>query len=246
MAHRAHAEIKGEAVDYKDGDTALQGYLAYDDALPGPRPGILVAHEWWGHDGYARQRAEMLAKLGYVAFALDMYGKGVVAKDPQEAMKLAGPFRADQALMRTRARAGLEVLLAHARVDKKHAAAIGYCFGGTVCLELARAGAPLAGVVSFHGGLETKNPDDARNIKGKVLVCTGGDDSAVPPAQVATFEDEMRKGGVDWQVIVYGGAKHAFTNPQADSHNLANVAYNEKADKRSWQAMQDFLNEIFK
>lgn len=237
--------VKTEVIEYRHGEAVLQGYLAYDDAIQGKRPGVLVVHEWRGHDAYVRKRAEQLAQLGYIAFALDMYGKGVFAKDHKEAGALAGAYKNDRTLMRTRASAGLKVLKKHPLTDTKRIAAIGYCFGGTTVLELARGGADLVGVVSFHGALDTPNPGDARNIKGKVLVLHGGDDPRVPSAQVAAFEEEMRKAGVDWQIVIYGGAVHSFTVPEAGNDPSKGAAYNEKADKRSWEAMKLFFAEIF-
>ncbi len=242
----ARAEVKTEVVEYRHGDVVLEGYLAYDDAIPGKRPGVLVVHEWMGHNPYVRKRAEQLAGLGYVAFALDMYGKGVRAKDAKEAAALAGKYKGDRPLMRARAGAGLDVLRKHARVDPSRLAAIGYCFGGTAALELARGGADLVSVVTFHGGLDTPTPGDARNIKGKVLALHGGDDPFVPMKQVEAFQEEMRKGGVDWQFVSYGGAVHSFTNPEAGSDNSKGAAYNERADRRSWEAMKTFFAETLK
>jgi dienelactone hydrolase len=240
------AALRTEVIEYKHGDVVLEGYLAYDDAVKGKRPGIIVVHEWWGLNPYARVRTEQLAKLGYIAFAIDMYGKGVRAKDPAEAGSLSGIYRGNRPLMRSRANAGLEVLRNHPLADVNRIAAIGYCFGGTVVLETARSGAELAGVVSFHGGLSTPNPSDAKNIKGKVLVLHGADDPAVPPDQVIAFQDELRKAGVDWQMVSYGGAVHSFTNPEAGNDPSRGAAYNEKADNRSWEAMKTFFGEIFK
>jgi dienelactone hydrolase len=245
MVMSAQAKLHSEAVIYHDGGTALQGYLVYDDAVSGPRPGVLVAHEWWGLNNYPKHRADMLAQLGYIALALDMYGNGYVAATQPDAQAKATGLYANPALMRSRARAGLEVLRRHPLCDTTRVAAIGYCFGGKVALELARDGAPLTGVVTFHGALKTANPDDAKNIKAKVLVCHGGDDPFVPAADVAAFEDEMRKGGVEWQVNVYGGAVHAFTNPASGNDPTKGVAYNAAADKRSWEAMKNFCAEIF-
>jgi dienelactone hydrolase len=239
------AAVKTEVIEYKHGETVLEGYLAYDDAAKEKRPGVLIVHEWTGHNPYVRKRAEQLAKLGYVAFALDMYGKGVLAKSPQQAATLAAPFKMDRKKMRARATAGLDVLREQRHVDLKRLSAIGYCFGGTTVLELARDGAELAGVVSFHGDLGTPHPEDAKNIKAKVLALHGADDPFVPPEQVAGFEDEMRKAKVDWELIKYGDAVHSFTNPGAGDDKKRGAAYNEKADKRSWQAMQSFLGEIF-
>jgi dienelactone hydrolase len=246
MATGAQAAIRTEKVVYRHGDTELVGFLAYDDAVKGTRPGVLVAPEWWGLNDYARRRAEQLAGLGYVAFALDMYGKGKTTSDPKEAGQLAGTFRNDRRLMRARASAGLDVLKNRPQVDPARLAAIGYCFGGTVVLELARSGADLKGVVSFHGGLATPNPADAKNIKGKVLVLHGADDTFESSAEIAAFQEEMRQARVDWQMVYYGGAVHSFTNPDADRAGIKGVAYNEAADRRSWQAMRDFFAEIFK
>jgi len=241
----AHGAIRTEVVDYRHGGTVLEGYLAYDDSIQGKRPGVIVVHEWWGINNYVRMRAEQLAKLGYIAFAIDMYGKGVRAKDAKEAGSLSSTYRSDRALMRSLANAGLEVLRNHSLTDVNRIAAIGYCFGGTTVLEMARSGAQLVGVVSFHGGLGTPNPEDAKNIKGKVLVLHGADDPAVPPDQVMAFQDEMRKGGVDWYFVSYGGAVHSFTNPDSGSDPSKGAAYNGKADKRSWEAMKLFFAEIF-
>jgi len=239
----ARAEVKTEVVEYRHGDAVLEGYLAYDDSFQGKRPGVLVVHEWNGHNPYVRKRAEQLARLGFVGFALDMYGKGVRAKDAKEAAALAAIYKGDRKLMRARAASGLDVLRNHARVDRTRLAAIGYCFGGTAVLELARSGADLVSVVSFHGGLDTPTPGDARNIKGKVLALHGGDDPYVPTKQVEAFQEEMRKGGVDWQFVSYGGAVHSFTNPEAGSDNSKGAAYNERADRRSWEAMKTFFAE---
>jgi dienelactone hydrolase len=242
----AQAEVKSEVVEYRHGDVVLEGYLAYDAALKGKRPGVLVVHEWQGHNPYVRKRAEQLARLGYVAFALDMYGKGMIAKDAKEAAALAGIYKGDRKLMRTRAAAGLDVLRGRPETDPKRLAAIGYCFGGTTVLELARSGADLASVVSFHGGLDTPTPEDAGNIKGKVLALHGGDDPFVPVKQVEAFQEEMRKGGVDWQFVSYGGAVHSFTNPGSGNDNSKGAAYNERADRRSWEAMKAFFAETLK
>ncbi len=245
-AVNVQAALRTEVIEYKHGDVVLEGYLAYDGAVKGKRPGVIVVHEWWGLNPYARMSTEQLAKLGYIAFAIDMYGKGVRAKDPAEAGSLSGIYRGNRPLMRSRANAGLEVLRNHPLANVNRIAAIGYCFGGTVVLEMARSGAELAGVVSFHGGLCTPNPGDAKNIKGKVLVLHGADDPAVPPDQVIAFQDELRKAGVDWQMVSYGGAVHSFTNPEAGNDPSRGAAYNEKADKRSWEAMKTFFGEIFK
>ncbi len=242
----AQAAVKSESVEYKQGDAILEGYLAYDDALKGKRPGVLVVHEWWGLNDYIKSRADQLAQMGYMVFAPDIYGKGKRAKDPKEAGQLAGTYWKDRKLLRERANAGLDMLMKNQLTDTKRVAAIGYCFGGTTVLELARGGADIAGVVSFHGGLDTPDVNDAKKIKAKVLVLTGADDPNVPPAQILAFADEMRKAAVDWELVMYGGAVHSFTNPAAGNDPSKGAAYNEKADRRSWQGMKDFFAEIFK
>ena len=220
--------------------------LAWDDAVQGKRPGVLIVHEWTGVGDYVQMRARKLAEMGYVAFAADIYGKGVRPKTPQEAAAQAGNYKKDRKLMRARVLAGLEVLRKNPLCDPKRIAAIGYCFGGTCVLELARSGADIAGVVSFHGGLDTPTPEDAKNIKCKVLVLHGGDDPHVPRKDVEAFEDEMRAGGVDWQLVVYGGAVHSFTNPAAGNDKSKGAAYDARADRRSWEAMKAFFAEILK
>lgn len=239
------AAIKTQNVEYKQGNTVLQGYLAYDDAIKGKRPGVLVVHEWNGLQSYAIQRTEQLAKLGYVAFAADIYGKGIRPKTPEESGKQATIYRNNRQLLRDRANAGLKVLQSNPLTDVKRIAAIGYCFGGGTVLELARSGANIAGVVSFHGNLDTPNPNDAKNIKAKVLVLHGADDPFVPKEQVTAFENEMRQANVDWQLISYGGVVHAFTNPEQKGE-LKGALYNPIADQRSWQDMRQFFAEIFR
>lgn len=241
----AQAAIKTEVVEYYHGNAVLQGYLAYDDTTTDKRPGILVVHDWTGLRDYTKKRAEQLAGLGYVAFAIDMYGKGIRPTDPKDAGSQASIYKSDRALMRERAKSGLEVLLSQPNVDLSKTCAIGYCFGGTTVLELARSGADLKGVVSFHGGLDTPKPEDAKNIKGKVLILHGADDPYAPKEQVLALEDEMRKAGVDYQVHLYGGAVHSFTVPDAGDDPSKGAAYNATADKRSWAAMRDFFSEIF-
>lgn len=246
LAASVHATIQTKTVEYKQGDTTLEGFVAYDDAIKGARPGVLVVHQWMGLTDYEKHRAEMLARLGYIAFCADIYGKGVRPQNAAEAGAQAGKYKSDRQLLRARVNAGLDALRQQPLVDPKRIAAIGYCFGGTTVLELARSGADVAGVVSFHGGLDAPDPADGKNIKCKVLVCHGADDRASSPQEIAAFENEMRAGGVDWQFIKYGGAVHAFTQPMAGNDNSKGAAYNEKADKRSWEAMKQFFAEIFK
>jgi dienelactone hydrolase len=240
------AAVKTQVVEYRQGGATLEGYLAWDDAIQGQRPGVLVVHEWTGLGDYVKARARKLAEMGYVAFAADIYGKGVRPRAPQEAAAEAGKYKQDRNLMRARVRAGLTLLAANPRCDPKRVAAIGYCFGGTCALEIARSGADIAGVVSFHGGLDTPTPEDAKNIKCKVLVLHGGDDPHVPQKDVEAFENEMRAGGVDWQLVVYGGAVHGFTNPASGNDKSRGAAYDAKADRRSWEAMKVFFAEICK
>jgi dienelactone hydrolase len=244
FAAAGRAAVHSETGPYKHGDTVLEGYLAYDDAIQGKRPGILVVHEWLGLSDHAKKRAEMLAELGYVAFAADMYGKGVQGTGPQDGMKLSAPFKADRKLMRARATAGLDVLRSNPKVDTTKLGAIGFCFGGTTVLELARAGTDLRGVVAFHAGLGTPMAAQAGAVKAKVLVCHGGDDPHVPPAEVQAFRDEMQKAGAAWQLIAYGNAVHSFTNPAAND-KAHGMAYNAEADRESWKAMKDFFAEVF-
>lgn len=241
----AQAALHTQVIGYKHGDTELEGFLAYDDAVQGKRPGVIIVHDWTGHNPYARRRAEEVARLGYVAFAIDMYGKGVRAKTAQDGPKLAAPFKNDRLLMRARAGAALDVFKAQAQVDPQRIAAMGYCFGGTTALEMARGGMDLVGVVSFHGDLSSPRPDDAKNVKAKVLALHGADDPFVPRKDVEAFEDEMTKGHVDWQLVVYSDAVHSFTNPDAGSDKSRGSAYNAKADHRSWVAMQNFFTEVF-
>jgi dienelactone hydrolase len=245
VATAGRAAVHTETVTYKHGDTVLEGYLAYDAAKPGQRPGVLVVHEWLGLNDHAKKRAEMLAGLGYVAFACDMYGKGVRGATPQDGPKLSAPFKEDRKLMRARATAGLDVLRKHPLVDTTKLAAIGFCFGGTTALELARGGTDLRGVVGFHAGLGTSMPAQPGQVKAKVLVCHGADDPHVPPAEVQAFEEEMRKAGADWELNAYGNAVHSFTN-KAAKDRAHGTEYNAEADRRSWQAMRDFFGEVFK
>jgi dienelactone hydrolase len=241
----APAALRGETVEYRHGETVLEGFLAWDDSLPGARPGVLVVHEWTGIGPYVKRRVDELARLGYVAFAADIYGKGVRPAGGAEAAKTASIYKDDRPLMRARAQAGFDVLRAHPLVDRARVAAIGYCFGGTTALELARSGAPLAGVVSVHGGLGTPLPADPGGVKAAVLVLHGADDPFVPPEEVRAFEAEMRRAGADWRLVAYGGAVHSFTNPEAGSDPSRGAAYDARADRRSWRDMQVFFEEIF-
>ncbi len=246
VAQPAHAALQSRTVTYKLGAVAMEATVHFDDAVRGKRPAVLVVHDWMGPSAFSRGRAEELAKLGYVAMSADVYGKDTRPKDAKEAMAAAGALKNDRALLRQRARLALDTLLAQPEADASHVAAIGYCFGGTTVLELARSGAPVHATVSFHGGLDTPNPADAKAIVGKVLALHGADDPFVPPAHVAAFQAEMRDAKVDWQLIAYGGAVHAFAVPGAGNDPSKGAAYQEKADHRSWQAMRALLAETFK
>lgn len=241
----AAAKVITRTVEYTEDGTTLEGFLAYDDAVTGKRPGVLVVHQWMGLTDNERMRAKMLAEMGYVAFAADVYGKGVRPQNREEAAAEAGRYYGDRALWRARVAAGLATLKGQELVDTSRVAAIGYCFGGGAVLELARSGADVAGVVSFHGSLGTPNPDDARNVRGRILVCHGSVDPYVKPEEVAGFLAEMEAARVDYQFIRYAGAVHAFTQKGAGDDPSQGAAYNANADRRSWQHMKDFFAEIF-
>lgn len=245
LSATAGAEVITRDIEYRQGDTVLQGHLAYSTQGPARKPGILVVHDWMGPGAFSKNRADQLARLGYVALAVDIYGKGVRPANPKEAAATAAIYKNDRALLRERIRAALDELRRQAMVDIGNIAAIGYCFGGTTVLELARSGADVKGVVSFHGGLDTPTPDDAKNIHAKVLVLHGADDPFVPEDQVKAFENEMRSGNVDWQLVKYSKAVHAFTNPEAGIDNSKGAAFNAEADFRSWKEMQSFFKELF-
>ena len=245
VATDARAEIETRRITYKDGDTTLVGHLYYDVEQAGQRPGVLVVHEWWGLNKYARTRARMLAEMGYVAFALDMYGQGKSTTERHTAQEWATAHYKDLTMMRRRAALGLNVLRSEALVDKKRIAAIGYCFGGSTVLQLAYAGADIAGVVSFHGNTLPPSEEDVKRIKAGILVCHGAADPFVPQERLQSFVDAVNGKGVDFQVIQYGGAVHSFTNPGAGDDNASGSAYNAKADARSWAHMQVYFEELF-
>ena len=240
-----NADVKTRELEYRQGETVLQGFIAWDDAVRGKRPGVLVVHEWWGHNVHARHQARRLAEAGYIGFALDMFGKGKVATHPQDAQAFVNEVTKDPAVLAARFNAALEQLKRDPHVDTTRLAAIGYCFGGAVVLDMARAGAPLAAVVTFHGALATKAPAQPGKVKARVLVLTGGADPFVPPEQVEAFKREMQAAGVRVEVISYPGAKHGFTNPDAGQYGMAQLAYDAEADRQSWAAMLKLLKEVF-
>jgi len=244
------AAVEGREIDYRAADgTVLKGYLAVDAAAAGRHPGVLVVHEWWGHNDYARQRAEMLAALGYPALAVDMYGDGRQAGHPEDAGKFAAAVRSNLPLMQERFRAALALLRAQPQVDPQRVAAIGYCFGGSVVLEMARAGVDLKGVASFHGSLEGGSTARTGQVTAQVLVLNGAADSFIPAEQIAAFKAEMEAAGVTYRFVNYPGALHSFTNPDADDYarrfNMP-VGYHAEADRESWAELQRFFAEIFR
>jgi len=246
----SHAAVQGKEVTYSAADgTKLKGYIAYDDAVQGKRPGILVVHEWWGHNEYARKRARMLAEQGYTALALDMYGDGKQAHHPDDAMKFSSEVSNNEKLAKARFDAALDLLKKEKTVDGDNIAAIGYCFGGAVALNMARLGEPLKAVVSFHGSLGTTHPAEAGKVKARVASFTGEADPFIPAEQVAAFRQEMDKAGVTYKAVTYPGAQHAFTNPEAVKYGQEfklPLAYNEAADKDSWKQGLAFLADAFK
>jgi dienelactone hydrolase len=233
-------------IDYRAGAVNLRGYLAFDDSNAGRRPGVLVFHEGLGLGDFVMARARRLAELGYVALAADMFGDRRNARNLTEVAKLVGELRAEPETLRARGHAALATLAALPQVDASRMAAVGFCFGGSVVLELARDGADLAAAVSFHGVLTTRTPAVSGKVKASVLVLTGADDPLAPPDQVAAFETEMRAAEVkDWQVISYGNTLHGFTNPAADGSMMRTALYSAQADRRSWASMRGLLEEVF-
>ncbi len=236
--------IQTRTIDYQDGDVDLQGYLAWDDAVEGKRPGVMIAHAWAGRSDFENGKAEALAKLGYVGFALDNFGRGIIGTNKAENSALIQPFLDDRAMLQRRLQIALEVLKGLDEVDASRVAAIGFCFGGLCVLDLARTGTDIRGVVSFHGLFGSPGNTAGNKIKAKVLALHGWDDPMAPPDQVVSLAEELSSMGADWQVHGYGNTMHAFTNPQANDPDFGTV-YSPDADRRSWNAMQDFLSEIF-
>jgi dienelactone hydrolase len=242
-------KIQGKTVEYSAQGVVMKGYLAYDENIKGKRPGVLVVHEWWGLNDYARKRAQMLAGLGYTALAVDMYGEGKQATNPPDAEKLSSEVMKDFDVAKARFVAAMDFLKQQPTVDPTRIAAIGYCFGGSVVLSMAGQGVDLKGVASFHGTLAAVKPPQPGMVKAKILVFNGGADKFNTPQQIEAFKQEMKAAGADFQFISYPGAMHSFTNPDANAYgkkfNLP-LAYNANADKKSWNEMKNFLSPIFK
>jgi dienelactone hydrolase len=241
----ARAEVKTREITYTHGGVTFKGHLAWDDAAQGQRPGVLVCHEWWGLNAYARKRAEQLAALGYVAFACDMYGEGKFTEHPKEAAEMAGAVRKDVKTWQARAQAALKVLKEQKGVDPRRLAAIGYCFGGSTALELAYSGADLAAVVTFHAALPALEGEQGPGIKAKLLICHGADDPFVTQEALHKARVGWDKAGVDYEINIYGHAQHSFSVPGIDRVGVKGLSYNAEADRRSWQAMQDLFAEVF-
>ena len=241
----AQGAVVTKTISYRQNGVDFQGYLAVDNSQKGKRPGILIVHEWWGLNDYARHRAEQLASLGYVAFALDMYGKNKVTDHPSQAKEFMTQVTENVNTWRQRALAGLNILRNQPNTDPNKIAAIGYCFGGSTVQQLAYSGADIKGIVSFHGSLLPPPASAARQIKAKFLICHGAADPFTKPEMIPAYISAMNASGIDWQMVIYGHAKHSFTNPGADKYGMPQLGYNRQADLRSWQAMKQFFNEIF-
>ncbi len=244
-ATNVQAQVLTKNVTYQHDGVALEGYLAYDDSIKGKVPAVLIVHEWWGLNDYARKRAEQLAAMGYVAFALDMYGKGKVTEHPKQAAEWMRQTNSNVLLWQQRALAGLEVLKNEPRTDTARIAAIGYCFGGATVQQLAYSGANVRGVVSFHGSLLPPTPEQVKEVKAKFLICHGSADPFIKAENVQNYVAAMNETDLDWQMIIYGGAKHSFTNPDADKAGMPALEYSKSADHRSWWHMKQFFDEIF-
>lgn len=240
----ARASIKSEVIEYKDGNTVLEGFMVYDDAKMGPRPVVLIVHQWMGLGEHEKNSAQRLAEQGYLAFAIDVYGKGVRPTDPAEAGKLAGQYKSDIKLLRQREKAALDFIAKNKLADSKRMVIMGYCFGGTGALEAARADLPVVAAVSFHGGLSTPAPQNTKKMKPKLLVMHGAMDPYVPAKEVEGFMKEMNDAKADYQFIAYSGAVHAFTQKSAGNDVSKGAAFNEVAEQRSWKALIGFLGEV--
>ena len=240
------AKVITEAVTYTEAGEEYTGYVSYDNAIKGKRPGVMVVHEWWGLDDYAKRRTEMLARLGYVAFAVDMYGTGKVTDSPDQAREWMTEATADVEWWRERAMAGIRYLKNHKLVDADKIAAIGYCFGGGTVLQLAYGGLDINGIVSFHGSLPIADESAFGKIKTRMLIAHGNADPFIPRETVTKFQDTLDKAKADWHMITYGNVLHSFTNPKSDTRGMAALKYDKQADEHSWQAMQYFFKDIFK
>lgn len=236
--------ISVETVSYKEGDVELEGYIARDSKTAKKQPVVLIVHDWMGNGDFSKEKAKKIAELGYVGFAVDIYGKGIRPTSTNEAQALSGEYKNHRDRLRARARAAYDYVRTLPYVDSKKIAVMGYCFGGTTALELARSGAVLSGAISFHGGLSTPTPDDAKKIKAPLLVLHGADDPYVPAEEVAAFKKEMADAKVKMEFVAYPGAVHSFTNPAAGTDNSKGAAYNADADKKSWEEMQKFFKRI--
>ena len=242
----AEAKVVTRTVAYEQDGQKLQGYLAYDDAKAGPRPGVLVIHEWWGLNDYTKMRTRQLAEMGYVAFAADMYGDGKTTRDPKEAQAWSSAVSGQAGLLALRSKAGLDVMRREKVTDVEKMAAIGFCFGGTTVLQLAYAGVPLKGVVTFHGGLVVPDAQQARKIRSPIVILHGAADTFVDPETIEGMRKALDAAKVDWFMVSYARAVHAFTNPDADSFKIPGIGYNEKAAQRSWDEMARFFQVQFK
>jgi dienelactone hydrolase len=240
------AEIKTEEIQYEHDGVALKGFLAFDDSITAPRPGILVVHEWWGLNEYAKMRATKLAELGFVAFAADFYGEGKSTTHSADAMAWSGEIRKNIDAWQKRGEAGLDVLRKRPEVDPSRLAAIGYCFGGATVMQMAYAGSDLKAVVSFHGSLPLPSDGKFEAVKPSVLICHGQDDTFVPTEKVIEFQQKLSAAKVDMVFVSYAAAKHSFTNPGASDAKIPGIEYNQAADTRSWEHMQDFFAEKLK
>jgi dienelactone hydrolase len=248
LTSQAYSKVVGETVEYKADGTSLKGYIAYDDAIKGKRPGVLIVHEWWGLNDYAKKRADMLAGLGYTALAVDMYGEGKSTKHAEDANKFMTEVMSNMDVAQKRFKAAMDLLKAQPTVTPDDTAAIGYCFGGGVVLYMASVGTDLDGAVSFHGSVGAASKPEPGSVKAKILVFTGGADPLVPLEQVDVFKKQMDEANADYEVVVYPGLKHSFTNPDADEYGKSNdlpLEYNKEADEKSWAQMQEFLKTVF-
>lgn len=246
LATTVDAAVQTQTIKYQDGDQTCQGFLAWDDAATGPRPGVLVVHEWWGLNEYARERARQLAALGYVAFAADMYGDGKTVTHPQDAGAMAAKVRMNVSAWRKRARAALEVLQSQPQCDPQRIAAIGYCFGGSTVLQLAYSGADLKAVATFHAALPVATAEEAQRLRPRILVCHGAEDKFIPQDAITAFRSALDKAGVKYEFVAYPGAVHSFTVPDADSHNLDGLKYNKEADEASWRKLLALFEETLR